>query len=296
MTSRKLETPSRAQASAHSARRSLYPDETFAWCSPESSVTSRHPSSSSATGRTSSERKSIRSAWSASPNSDEIWSSSPVCAPTQSFSIREHIIARSRRSGRRTPLTANSASTRATSSAADDDRPAPRGTVPGDLERRPTERHAGAEQLAGGPADEPAPATRRLHGGEREAVALAQIGRRRVDPRRIERRRTDGHPFADRERQREPLVVVGVLADQVGATGSEGDGVAGQGSISVLAMRVKWGIVSTAHINRLFLAGARESPAVEILAVASRDQGRAEQYARRQRHRARVRQLRRATE
>jgi xylose dehydrogenase (NAD/NADP) len=44
-------------------------------------------------------------------------------------------------------------------------------------------------------------------------------------------------------------------------------------------MRVKWGIVSTAHINRLFLAGARESPAIEILAVASRDQGRAEQYA-----------------
>ncbi len=45
-------------------------------------------------------------------------------------------------------------------------------------------------------------------------------------------------------------------------------------------MRVKWGIVSTAHINRLFLAGARESPDVEILAVASRDQTKAEQYAR----------------
>jgi xylose dehydrogenase (NAD/NADP) len=44
-------------------------------------------------------------------------------------------------------------------------------------------------------------------------------------------------------------------------------------------MRVKWGIVSTAHINRLFLAGARESPDIEILAVASRDQVRAEQYA-----------------
>ena len=44
-------------------------------------------------------------------------------------------------------------------------------------------------------------------------------------------------------------------------------------------MRVKWGIVSTAHINRLFLAGARESPDIEILAVASRDQGRAERYA-----------------
>ena len=45
-------------------------------------------------------------------------------------------------------------------------------------------------------------------------------------------------------------------------------------------MRVKWGIVSTANINRLFLAGARESPDVEILAVASRDRTRAEQYAR----------------
>jgi D-xylose 1-dehydrogenase (NADP+, D-xylono-1,5-lactone-forming) len=45
-------------------------------------------------------------------------------------------------------------------------------------------------------------------------------------------------------------------------------------------MPVKWGIVSTANINRLFLAGARESPEVEILAVASRDQPRAEAYAR----------------
>jgi len=45
-------------------------------------------------------------------------------------------------------------------------------------------------------------------------------------------------------------------------------------------MPVKWGIVSTANINRLFLAGARESPEVEILAVASRDQPRADAYAR----------------
>jgi D-xylose 1-dehydrogenase (NADP+, D-xylono-1,5-lactone-forming) len=44
-------------------------------------------------------------------------------------------------------------------------------------------------------------------------------------------------------------------------------------------MRVKWGIVSTAHINRLFLAGARESDSVEILAVASRDQTKADEYA-----------------
>ena len=45
-------------------------------------------------------------------------------------------------------------------------------------------------------------------------------------------------------------------------------------------MSVKWGIVSTAHINRLFLAGARQSEDVEILAVASRDRQRADEYAR----------------
>jgi predicted dehydrogenase len=38
--------------------------------------------------------------------------------------------------------------------------------------------------------------------------------------------------------------------------------------------------VSTAAINRLFLAGARQSPDVEILAVASREQQRADEYAR----------------
>ena len=43
---------------------------------------------------------------------------------------------------------------------------------------------------------------------------------------------------------------------------------------------MNWGILSTAHINRLFLAGARESPEVEILAVASRVQARADDYAR----------------
>jgi predicted dehydrogenase len=43
---------------------------------------------------------------------------------------------------------------------------------------------------------------------------------------------------------------------------------------------VKWGIISTAHINRLFLAGARAADGVEIAAVASRDRAKAEEYAR----------------
>jgi predicted dehydrogenase len=47
-------------------------------------------------------------------------------------------------------------------------------------------------------------------------------------------------------------------------------------------MSTKWGIISTAHINRLVLAGARASDEVDVIAVASRDQARAESYAREQ--------------
>ena len=43
---------------------------------------------------------------------------------------------------------------------------------------------------------------------------------------------------------------------------------------------VRWGIVSTAHINRLVIPGAHASPKVELAAVASRDLARAEAYAR----------------
>jgi D-xylose 1-dehydrogenase (NADP+, D-xylono-1,5-lactone-forming) len=43
--------------------------------------------------------------------------------------------------------------------------------------------------------------------------------------------------------------------------------------------KVRFGILSTAHINRLVIPPARESDKVEIVAVASRDQARAEAYA-----------------
>jgi len=43
---------------------------------------------------------------------------------------------------------------------------------------------------------------------------------------------------------------------------------------------VKWGIVSTADINRKVIPGAKASPKVELVGVASRTQGRADQYAR----------------
>ncbi len=45
-------------------------------------------------------------------------------------------------------------------------------------------------------------------------------------------------------------------------------------------MAVRWGIISTARINRLVLAGAALSTEVEVVAVASRDLTKAESYAR----------------
>ena len=43
---------------------------------------------------------------------------------------------------------------------------------------------------------------------------------------------------------------------------------------------VKWAILSTAHINRLVIPGAHASDKVDLVAVASRDLARAEEYAR----------------
>ncbi len=42
---------------------------------------------------------------------------------------------------------------------------------------------------------------------------------------------------------------------------------------------VKWGIISTADINRKVIPGAHASPKVDLVGVASRDQQRAEEYA-----------------
>jgi predicted dehydrogenase len=42
---------------------------------------------------------------------------------------------------------------------------------------------------------------------------------------------------------------------------------------------VKWGILSTANINRKVIPGAHASPKVELAAVASREQGKADAYA-----------------
>jgi len=46
-----------------------------------------------------------------------------------------------------------------------------------------------------------------------------------------------------------------------------------------MGLAVRWGLLSTADINRLALAGARESDRVDVIAVASRDEARARDYA-----------------
>ncbi len=46
-----------------------------------------------------------------------------------------------------------------------------------------------------------------------------------------------------------------------------------------MADAVKWGILSTADINRKLIPGAHASPKVDLLAIASRDKARAESYA-----------------
>jgi xylose dehydrogenase (NAD/NADP) len=46
-----------------------------------------------------------------------------------------------------------------------------------------------------------------------------------------------------------------------------------------VADAVKWGIISTADINRKVIPGAQASPKVDLVGVASRDQARAEDYA-----------------
>jgi D-xylose 1-dehydrogenase (NADP+, D-xylono-1,5-lactone-forming) len=43
---------------------------------------------------------------------------------------------------------------------------------------------------------------------------------------------------------------------------------------------VRLGILSTAHINRLVIPPAQESPKTDLVAVASRDQQKAEEYGR----------------
>ena len=80
------------------------------------------------------------------------------CAPAHSFSIREQIRASVQRDRDARLLQLDQGQASATSSAAEEDRPAPRGTLPVDLEPRAAHGHARALQLGDRAAHERPPA------------------------------------------------------------------------------------------------------------------------------------------
>ena len=95
--------------------------------------------------------------------------------------------------------------------------PAPARQVAGEHEMRRPQLVARRLQLGDHPAVEVLPAPHPLRLGE--LVVLAEVERVDLPARR--RRRGHRHPALDRERHRQPAVVVGVLADQVDPAGAE---------------------------------------------------------------------------
>ena len=124
--------------------------------------------------------------------------------------------------GRPAPASASSASTSATSSAAEDDSPAPRGTVPrisSRADERRTRRPAAPPAAPRTNARQPRTGSRRSRAKGRAVQVAANASIRS----RSARLRPHRDALVDRERQRETLVVVGVLADQVHPSGGKRD-------------------------------------------------------------------------
>ena len=141
-------------------------------------------------------------------------------APTQSFSTREHSFASSTRS----PGSSSSARHSAALQRGGGGQPGAVREVALDREPARADLVAGGAQLGDRAAHERAPAAR-----ARPAPSSANSSRSPRSAARASIRspraaaRRDRHAAVDRERQREAVVVVGVLADQVHAAGAAGD-------------------------------------------------------------------------
>ena len=133
VASRRESTPSRPTAVSQSARRLAYPPSTRACETPVSTTRSASPAPSSANGtaRVGPSSKSISSAAPGSANIATVWSMPPVGAPATSVSARMHAATRRSLVARSSGMPATEATATATehSRAADDDSPAPSGTV-----------------------------------------------------------------------------------------------------------------------------------------------------------------------
>ena len=151
-----------------------------------------------------------------------------LCARPPSRSRRASTAARRRGAtvGSDPLLISASARHSATSSAAEEDRPAPRGTPPLISTCAPTSGQPARASSATMPRTKARqPRTRLGLGGvelvvpsQRAGVDAGCAGARGAGRRRLG---ADGDALGDRERQRESFVVVGVLADQVDAAGGE---------------------------------------------------------------------------
>ncbi len=152
-------------------------------------------------------------------------------APAQSFSTREHSRASATRSRGRSTASAPSVAELEQREAERDGQRRRGGEAgaarhaAGDLQARGQQREPGSAELGDRAVDVGAPALRRDRVLEREAVALVEVGGECLDERLaavpLERGGAHLHALGDREGQREPAVVIGVLADHVDAAGRE---------------------------------------------------------------------------
>ena len=144
----------------------------------------------------------------------------PVAAPTTSFSARTHARASSARS-RPSPYTSFAANATAHSNAADDDSPAPSGTVSVTCTSSPPTACPCRPQRPQHPGDVARPARRRPRSDgverHRDVVGLPVVGGGAVHGEQLvgARRRRDDRALGDRERQAQALGVVDVLPDEV---------------------------------------------------------------------------------
>ena len=176
--------------------------------------------SSSATGRTSGVEVDRAARSARAPKSDAIWSSRPVWAPTQSFSIREHSSASSMRSGgwrghraqrqrQRDLQRRRGGQARAARDGAADSSRAPVSGTPARCSSATAPRTKARQPWSGA-------------GRAARSCRAAEVARRSPHTPACQAARPHRHALAHREGQGEPVVVVGVLADQVDPTRREG--------------------------------------------------------------------------
>ena len=191
---------------------------------PESSVASAWPSRSSGTlAQPRAAHVDAQRPARAASRARRAGRAGPVWAPAQSFSTREQSRASSTRSGGSAPATSHSARQSATQTAAEEDRPAPRGrSLAISRRQRRSSTPSRASSAAAPRTSARQPSARCPLGAKLEAVA-SRRGRPRAPRSRCPAPGSAATvtPRSIGEGQAQAVVVVGVLADQVDAARGE---------------------------------------------------------------------------